>query len=87
MKKWQDRQGVWVETDQGIGIRTSEKMDISGNEFQVGYVDIVDSAGATIAARVPEASLTNVRLARRASIPPDRIAHLSAEQLARMGYV
>lgn len=87
MKKWQERQGVWVESDQGVGIRTTEKIDIGGNEVAVGYVDIVSGTGETIAARVPEASLTNVHIARRASIPPDRIAHLSADQLARMGYV
>lgn len=87
MKTWDKRQGVWVESNEGVGIRTFETVDIAGRDLDVGYIDIVDGSGQTIAARVPEASLTNVRIARRASIPPDRIGHLSAETLARMGYV
>lgn len=87
MKNWTDRQGVWVESDQGVGIRTVEKAIIGGSEIPCAYVDIVDGTGMTLASRIPEASLTNVRIARRSAIPPDRIAHLSAEALARMGYV
>jgi hypothetical protein len=89
MKNWQDRQGVWVETDQGVGIRTTEKTEIAGtgHAITVAYVDMVDATtGETIAARIPESSLGNVRIARRVAIPAARIAHLSAEQLARLGY-
>ena len=86
MNNWQDRQGVWVETDQGVGIRTVEKIAIEGADIAVAYVDMVSDAGETIAARIPESSLGNVRIARRVAIPAVRIAHLSAEQLARLGY-
>jgi hypothetical protein len=90
MKHWTARQGVWVETDQGVGIRTTEKtrLALTGTEITVAYVDIVDpTTGETIAARIPEASLGSVRIARRVAIPAARIAHLSAEQLGALGYV
>jgi hypothetical protein len=86
MKNWQDRQGVWVETDQGVGIRTVEKIAIEGTDIAVAYVDMVNDAGETIAARIPESSLGNVRIARRVAIPAARVAHLTAEQLATLGY-
>jgi hypothetical protein len=92
MKNWKERQGVWVETDQGVGIRNVEKVSISDGsengtiEIPTAYVDLVSSSGETIAARIPESSLGNVRIARRVAIPAARVAHLSAEQLARLGY-
>lgn len=89
MKHWTDRQGVWVETDQGVGIRTTESIQLvkGAPAIRVGYIDMVNGEGDTIAARVPETSLSNVRLARRASIPACRIEGLSAESLVRLGYV
>lgn len=90
MKNWKDRQGVWVETDQGVGVRTIEKTRLEGAvpvEISVGYVDMVNGAGETIAARVPELSLGNVRIARAAAIPSARIAHLPPATLQQLGYV
>lgn len=89
MKHWTERQGVWVETDQGVGIRTTESLQLVEGvpAIKVGYIDMVAGDGLTTAARVPETSLSNVRLARRASIPACRIEGLSAESLVRLGYV
>lgn len=86
MKHWQDRQGVWIESDQGVGIRLIEKIRLGDQSIDAPYIHIVDSSGGTMA-QVPESALSNVRIARRASIPPDRIAHLNSEQLGRLGYV
>lgn len=88
MKPWNKRQGVWVESDEGVGIRTFEVKKLSrGGEIEIGYVDLVGEDGVTIAAAVPEQSLTNVRIARASSIPRCRVEHLTVAQLAQMGYV
>ena len=87
MKHWKDRQGVWVETDQGVGIRNFETVLVGSATVSVAYVDIVDKTGETHAARIPESSLGNVRIARRVAIPAARIAHLSAERLGLLGYL
>lgn len=87
MKDWKNRNGVWVETDQGVGIRNLEKVSVAGGEITVAKIDLVNADGSTAVAGLPEASLSGVRIARAASIPHDRVAHLTSAQLAALGYV
>lgn len=86
MQNWKDRQGVWVECNEGVGIRVVETVDVSGRAVPVPYVHLSNADGTTLA-QLPESSCTNVRQARAASIPASRIGHLTVEQLARLGYV
>lgn len=91
MKHWKDRNGVWVETDQGVGIRLVDPKEIrTADGAVVGRIDVpmihlTDADGVTMV-EVPESAVGNVRIARRASIPAQRIAGFSDEQLARLGY-
>lgn len=92
MKNWQDRQGVWVRTDQGIGIRTVDNTSIEvpgepARMVSTAYVDIVDGDGLTVAARVPQSSLSGVRIARLAEIPAARLVGQDPARLAKLGYV
>lgn len=88
MARLPERNGVWVETDQGIGIRNLHSILIGDVTIKVPKVDIVDPAtGVTLAAEIPESALSNVRIARAASIPRCRVEHLNTQQLARLGYV
>jgi hypothetical protein len=86
MKNWTDRQGVWVETDLGVGIRMIEATKLGSAEVMVPWVHLVGADGATLAA-LPESSVGNVRIARKSSIPTCRVEGISDERLAQLGYV
>lgn len=102
MKHWTQRQGVWVESDQGVGIRIFEivatKPDGSRKVVNSDYepaegetvtqepwLHLTNADGTTLA-QLPAASCTNVRLARSSSIPSARVAHMTADNLAALGY-
>jgi hypothetical protein len=92
------RNGQWIESDQGVGIyiierkTTSATMEVNGQEVPVPTTDIehwihlVNDDGTTLA-HLPADRCKNVRIARASSIPVARVAHLSAEQMAALGYV
>lgn len=77
MKHWTQRNGVWVESDQGVGLRL-----IENGEW---WIHLVNPDGTTLA-QIPAARCANVVIARRESIPVARIAHLKGHQLAALGY-
>jgi hypothetical protein len=72
------RNGQWVETDQGVGIVVHQ----DGG----AWVHLTNDDGTTLA-QLPLDRCSGLRIARRDSIPASRVGHLTAEQLAAMGYV
>lgn len=81
------RNGMWVETDQGVGLFHVDELataDKPGTE-KVPRVHMVDSDGLTTVI-VNATDVTGLRQARAASIPAARVGHLDAETLARLGY-
>jgi hypothetical protein len=84
MKHWIERQGVWVETDLGVGIVLHEK-DKETDTVQ-SWVHLVNDDGTTLAA-VPMTRCADVRQARLSSIPRARIAGAKPGVLAALGYV
>lgn len=103
MKHWTQRQGVWVETEQGVGIRIFERVLVKANGARAlvgadtapGEGERLDfepwihltNKDGTTLAQIPEAACKGLRIARRASIPQARIAALTDAQLTALGYV
>lgn len=77
------RTGQWVECDRGIGIYMNEKMP---DGQKVPHVHLVDDSDGTTKTVVPASVVSHLRSARAAAIPAPRIEHLTAEELAAMGY-
>ena len=93
MKAWMDRSGVWVETESGVGIRSLDTFKNKGadgkedgTERKEWWIHLVNDDGTTLC-QIPADRCGEVVIARRESIPAERIAHLSEEQLTAMGYV
>jgi hypothetical protein len=93
------RAGMWVESDQGLGIvhtKQGSAVEILDGEGNVTtrvapdpelWVDIVDAQGQTVFS-MPASATGNLRqasLQRLRAMP--RVAHLSDAQLASFGYI
>lgn len=87
MKHWTQRNGVWVESDQGVGIRKLDDVkQADGSTAQEWWIHLVNKDGTTLAA-IPADRCSNVVIARRESIPAVRIEQLTDVQLTALGYV
>lgn len=69
--------GMWVESDQGVGVYLVEK--------SAPWVHLVNADGTTLA-QLPADRCNGLRIARKASIPAVRVAHLADDALAALGY-
>lgn len=88
MKNWEQRSGVWVETDLGVGIRQLSRISVPGLAQGVvtAEISLTNEDGETVAV-VPESAAGSVRIARVKAIPAARIAHLGDAELATLGYL
>jgi hypothetical protein len=103
MNKVGIKTGAWVMTAAGLGIQIiervfmasdgskrtanySEELPKGSTESRETWVHLVNPDGTTYA-QIPEQAAGEIRLAKRSEIPALRIAHLTDEQLAAMGYV
>lgn len=73
------RPGMWVMTDQGVGIFSKER---DGSRT----VHLIAADGSTICA-IPFGLMAGVRQAKADEIPASRVEHLDEQRLARLGYV
>lgn len=71
--------GMWVMTDQGLGIIAVER-------DRSTWVHLVDDQGDTLAA-LPLDRASRIRIAKAKELPAKRVGHLSDKQLAAFGYV
>jgi hypothetical protein len=103
MNKVGIKTGAWVMTAAGLGIQIIERVFLAADgskrtanysealpggssETRETWVHLVNPDGTTYA-QIPEQAAGGIRLARKSELPEIRIAHLTDEQLAAMGYV
>lgn len=96
------RNGMWVRTTAGVGIWVVERVAVAASgarrlvsgaaPLQAGehvekeaWVHLTNPDGTTLA-QIPAANAGAIEQAAREDIPADRIAHLSDERLASLGY-
>ncbi len=96
------RNGMWVRGSAGVGIFMIENLAVKedgskrklagGDGLREGerlvrepWVHLTNKDGTTFA-EIPAQAAGELRQAKVEDIPPARIAHLSAEALAEMGY-
>lgn len=97
------RNGMWVRGSAGVGIFVVERMAVKedgsrrklngGDQLREGetiaqepWVHLVNRDGTTFA-EIPAQAAGELQQAKVEDIPPARIAHLQAEELASLGYV
>jgi hypothetical protein len=103
MNKVGIKTGAWVMTAAGLGIQIIERVFVGqdgskrtanysealpegSTEEREAWVHLVNPDGTTYA-QIPNVAAGFVHIAKKSEIPEIRIAHLTDEQLAAMGYV
>lgn len=103
MDKLENKTGAWVICSAGLGIQVIERVIVAAdgsrrvaNSFEPlppgaraekeTWIHLVNPDGTTMA-QIPRVAAGELRIAKKSEIPALRIAHLTDEQLAVMGYV
>lgn len=96
------RNGMWVSSDQGVGIYTAHRVAITATSrrpldggaqalpaetvVNEPWVHLTDASGNTLAA-LPAERCSFLRQADAAELPAARVGHLSFAELAALGYL